>query len=413
MATSAKGYAVEAGGHVTIVVDRAAGMLVGAAIAGPRCERSDPRGRPRDPGAGAGDGARGHDPRVPDDRAGDGRAVHEGRQPPAGRVGRSTPTGRAPRGPRRGRGRGGSTRADLRAHAASSSGRAGITIRSARAPATSRPPVGSPAIRAGPTVDARRAVARSMRLVRPERPPARPTRRRGGSPRARCRATDRPVRPVRRSRTRRRRRPRAGTGCGTPSRSDRARPQWSNAFPRSVRRWIGWIEAAMPRAGEPRQVFGPRQLDVLDATHRARVGSSRPVVSSTSSAVRSAASPIAWIWGTMPAAIARPASAAQFVPIGDRDAAIVGPDVWLDEQRGPRPQRAVGEELQPTHPGMAVRIVAQWFAGAAAAARSPRRDRAAARSGGRGSPAARCRRAARSRPRRGPACRGRPDRGRR
>ena len=35
MATSAKGYAVEAGGHVTIVVDRAGGMLVGAAIAGP------------------------------------------------------------------------------------------------------------------------------------------------------------------------------------------------------------------------------------------------------------------------------------------------------------------------------------------------------------------------------------------
>jgi dihydrolipoamide dehydrogenase len=32
---SAKGYAVEAGGHVTIVVDRQSGELVGAAIAGP------------------------------------------------------------------------------------------------------------------------------------------------------------------------------------------------------------------------------------------------------------------------------------------------------------------------------------------------------------------------------------------
>jgi pyruvate/2-oxoglutarate dehydrogenase complex dihydrolipoamide dehydrogenase (E3) component len=35
LATSAKGYAVEAGGHVTIVVDRGTGELLGAAIAGP------------------------------------------------------------------------------------------------------------------------------------------------------------------------------------------------------------------------------------------------------------------------------------------------------------------------------------------------------------------------------------------
>ncbi|MDH4333792.1 MAG: NAD(P)/FAD-dependent oxidoreductase [Chloroflexota bacterium] len=35
LATSAKGYAAEAAGHVTIVVDRAAGTLVGAFIAGP------------------------------------------------------------------------------------------------------------------------------------------------------------------------------------------------------------------------------------------------------------------------------------------------------------------------------------------------------------------------------------------
>ncbi len=35
LATTAKGYAAEAGGHVTIVIDRAAGTLVGAFIAGP------------------------------------------------------------------------------------------------------------------------------------------------------------------------------------------------------------------------------------------------------------------------------------------------------------------------------------------------------------------------------------------
>ena len=94
--------------------------------------------------------------------------------------------------------------------------------------------------------------------------------------------------------------------------------------------------------------------------------------SRASSAARTAASPMAWICVAIPPAAARADELAQPLGLGDPDAAPqlrgertvgLGLDVG-QERRGPRPERAVGEALQPADPGPPVGIGAEHRAAA-------------------------------------------------
>ena len=128
-----------------------------------------------------------------------------------------------------------------------------------------------------------------------------------------------------------------------------------------------------PGRGEPAAVGRIEQLDVLDPGHER--DRRRPSASRASSAARTAASPIAWIWRRDPAG-RRPLDAlAQLVRLGDPDAApalgrerAVGLGLDVGQQRRrPRPERAVGEALLPADPGATVRVRAEDRAAAQAA----------------------------------------------
>ena len=180
-------------------------------------------------------------------------------------------------------------------------------------------------------------------------PAVRATRAPRASPRARCPATGRRAPRARRCRT----------PIVTPaSSSDRSRNARSlrPLAPRGARLVdvaCGGGSAGSRRRCAPRASRGRSrrvgELDVLDRAPSGRApGQPAPA---RRCADRSAASPIAWICGTIPASAARRASAARWAGRGHRDAPLVGRAlVRLEQQRRPRSERAVGEQLQPAHP---------------------------------------------------------------
>ena len=256
------------GGHVTIVVDRASGELVGAAIAWPGASRRSTSGR-RDPGARP--GRRRSRRRSTHSRSTSRdlrRAVRRRRRRELRRrrpgTRRPAVTPRARRGRRRGRATAAGVASRPPGSTGSSTAAAGTTTRSAREPGTRRPRRLTGEGR-GPMHAARSAGRDGS--VRPA--PKTGTRRHAGRARdGECDA-----------------RPgidgldgRVGAesddGAGLEERAQAeavslralAAPR-SSAFARSERRWIGWIEAAMRPAANRGRSADLSQLDVFHACH--------------------------------------------------------------------------------------------------------------------------------------------------
>ena len=229
-----------------------------------------------------------------------------------------------------------------------------------------------------------------QRLVRPER-------RRAGRP-ARILATDgqRDARP-RVERLDRRVGPEREDGAGRRDRCPRVAVRLGAVAPQppclgGVAPEVDGLDAGRdPAGGEPAAIGRVEQLDVLDPGHERDA----PAVGSrTSSAARTAASPIAWICVAMPPAAARVDELAQLLGLGVPDAAPqlgrerpVGLGLDVGEQRGrPRPERAVGEALLPADACTTGRVPAEdrrrWQAAARARSRAtPARSDARTRIG--------------------------------